>query len=81
VLNFQSPVLLHPRAAVARPRCLGALKISIQQSRVLALTEVRKQENLNPAILSLHEHRRKVVWDEKVGLIVAQLLSESPKSV
>src|SRR5229473_1367859 len=66
-LNFKAPVLHHARTAVARPRIAGvALKISIQQSRVLAIG--RRRESRKPCIqrtFTLHEDRRKTVWGRK----------------
>src|SRR5260221_12359120 len=67
MLNFKAPVLHHARTAVARPRIVGvALKISIQQSRVLGIG--RRRESRKPCIqrtFTLHEDGRKTVWERK----------------
>src|SRR5258707_14295950 len=67
MLNFKAPVLYHTRAAVALPYIAGiALKISIEQSRVLGIG--RRRESRKTSIqrsFPLHEDRRKTVWGRK----------------
>ncbi len=67
MLNFKAPVLYHTRAAVARPCIAGiALKISIEQSRILGIG--RRRESRKTSIqrsFPLHEHRRKAICGGK----------------
>ena len=49
MLNFKAPVLYHARSAVARPRIAwAALKISIEQGRVLSIG--RERDGRKPCV-------------------------------
>jgi len=72
MLNFKAPVLYHTRAAVARPCIAGiALKISIEQSRILGIG--RRRESRKTSIqrsFPCTSTGEKLFAEVNVGLIV-----------